>query len=87
MSRTFDHIVALYDEERRLLDKAGADYLTDGERARFADIRASLARLWPQERLERVQATDGPPRVISAPDPRSQRQIARGIPPLPKGGA
>jgi len=84
---TFRRIVALYDEERQLLDKTE---LTDAERARFADIRASLIeRYWPQERAERVRQASGPPRLISAPDPRSHRRVAQfahGMQPLPSGG-
>jgi hypothetical protein len=81
---TFDRIVQLYDEERQLLDKG--DYLTDDEQRQFADIRAELAKSWPQRRAEQVFEVSGPPRMISAPDPRSQRQVARGIAPLPRGG-
>ena len=46
----FRRIVALYDEERRLLDQAGDAYLTTDEQRRFAEIRAALASLWPKER-------------------------------------
>lgn len=81
---TFARIVALSEAEQRLLSK---EYLTDAERQQFRDIRASLAKLWPQRRAELVFAVSGPPRLISAPDPRDHRKIAYGIAPLPSGGA
>jgi len=71
---TFGRIVRLYSEERALLDK---DELTGAERARLPDIHRELARLWSQERAERLLAQSGPPRMLSAPDPRSQPQVRR----------
>lgn len=84
---TLDHIIALSEAEQQLLAKG--DYLTDDEQRAFADIRAGLAQLWPQRRAELVFAQHGPPRLVSAPDPRSQPQVRRfahGIAPLPRGG-
>lgn len=47
---TFKRIVALYHEQRRLLDQAGEANLTAAEQRRFAEIRAALTSLWPKER-------------------------------------
>jgi hypothetical protein len=47
---TFRRIVALYDEERCLLDQAGDANLTADEQRRFAKIRAALTSLWPKKR-------------------------------------
>ena len=47
---TFRRIVALYDEERCLLDQAGDANQTADEQRRFAEIRAALTSLWPKER-------------------------------------
>jgi hypothetical protein len=84
---TLDHIVTLSIAEVDLLSKG--DSLTDEERAQFADIRAALLKLWPIRRAELVFEQHGPPRMVSAPDPRSQKQVRRfavGIQPLPSGG-
>ena len=78
---TFDRIIELYDAASHLLAKN--DLLTAAEQRCFADIREELHQLWPKRRAELTFQIAGPPRMISAPDPRSQRQIARGIPPLP----
>lgn len=86
-STTLGHIVALSEAEQQLLAKD--DYLTEAEQRQFADIRAALAKLWPQRRAELVFERDGPPRMVSAPDPRSQKQVRRfavGVQPLPSGG-
>jgi len=80
---TLDRIVTLSLAEQQLLntpDWSAAD------RKQFDDIRESLARLWTQRRAELTFDAAGPPRMVSAPDPRSQRQLARGIQPLPQGG-
>lgn len=82
-STTLARIVELSHAEQQLLNQtewSAADH------ARCADIQASLAQLWPKRRAELVFERAGPPRLVSAPDPRSQRQIARGMPPLPSGG-
>lgn len=83
---TFRRIVCLYDEARALLDKRSNDWLTDDDQARFAQIREQLDRLWTHRRAELVFQVNGPPRMVSAPDPRRRAQIARGIAPLPAGG-
>jgi hypothetical protein len=79
----FDRIVSLYDQASALL--TCEDGLTDDEQKQFREIRATLDQLWDKRRAELVFQVAGPPRVVSAPDPRSQRQIARGIAPLPGG--
>lgn len=85
---TFQRIVALYDEERQLLDKYSHEYLTEAEQARFADIRANLAKLWPQRRADLVFEADGPPRITGNAQPLDRRRMtAYGIAPLPNGGA
>lgn len=86
---TFRRIVGLYDEARQLLDKRNDDWLTDDDQARFAEIRVSLDAMWSKRRAELVFQTKGSPRMVSAPDPRSQPQVKRfahGIAPLPSGG-
>lgn len=86
MSPTLDHIVTLSEAEQALLNTP--DWTAD-DRKQFDEIRASLAHLWTQRRAELVFQHRGPPRLISAPDPRSQPQIRRfahGIQPLPSGG-
>lgn len=87
---TFDQIVHLYDEERRLLDKAGETWLTDQEREYFRQIRRELSeKYWPLERAERVMAEHGSPRMISdnRPMPNGRKTRPRlpayGIAPLP----
>jgi hypothetical protein len=80
---TLDHIVALSEEEQRLLNQT--EWTTE-DRAQCAEIQKALRKLWPIRRAELVFERNGPPRIISAPDPRSQKQIARGIAPLPQGG-
>ena len=84
---TLQRIVALYDEERRLLDRRCDDFLTDAERARLAEIGRELyEKYWPNERAERVFATHGPPRCLGGGSEHDQkRQIAHGIAPLPSG--
>jgi hypothetical protein len=82
-STTLDRIVELSLAEQRLLNQTE---WSDADHARCADIQASLAQLWTERRAELVFDHAGPPRIVSAPDPRSQRQIARGMPPLPRGG-
>lgn len=84
---TLDHIVTLSLAEVDLLSKG--DSLTDEERVQFAEIRSALRKLWPRRRAELVFQQHVPPRLISAPDPRSHHQVARfahGIQPLPQGG-
>jgi hypothetical protein len=84
---TLDHIVALSLAEVDLLGKG--DSLTDEERAQFRDIRMALESLWPKRRAELVFERWGPARMVSAPDPRSQKQVRRfavGMAPLPSGG-
>lgn len=81
---TFDRIVRLYGEAGQLLSQE--DGLSEADQVRFAEIRDQLDGMWNTRRAELVFQVAGPPRMISAPDPRSQRQIARGIPPLPRGG-
>lgn len=88
-SITFQRIVSLYDEARQLLDKRSDDWLSDDDQARFQEIRDQLDGMWNKRRAELVFQTDGPPRMVSAPDPKSQPQIRRfahGIAPLPQGG-
>lgn len=80
---TLDRINQLYAEEQRLQLQWE---LTPEDRARFRALHAELAQLWPQRRAEIVFQLHGAPRLISATDPRSQRQVARGIAPLPRGG-
>jgi hypothetical protein len=84
---TFDRIVHLYEEAGRLLAKEGL--LSDDDQTCFTKIREDLDQFWPKRRAELVFHVSGPPRLISAPDPRSQPQIRRfahGIAPLPNGG-
>lgn len=86
---TLDRIISLYAAERELLDRACDDYFTAAERQQFADIHADLALLWCDRRKELVFEVAGPPRLVSAPDPRSVHQVARfarGMAPLPSGG-
>ena len=71
---TFGQILHLYQEERSLLDK---DELTDAERARLPAIHAELDRRWRERRAELVFRVCGPPRMLSAPDPRSGPQVRR----------
>lgn len=84
---TLEQIVVLSEAEQQLLAKD--DYLTSEEQVQFREIRDALAKLWPIRRAELVFEQDGPPRLVSAPDPRSQKQVARfavGMQPLPQGG-
>jgi len=84
---TLQRIIRLYDEERQLLDRTGEDWLSAAERARFADIRAGLERLWRDRRQELVFSLAGPPRLLGGGSETDQkRQIAHGIAPLPSGG-
>lgn len=86
MSTTLEHIVALSEAEQALRDKTE---WTPEDHQRCADIQNALVDLWPIRRAELVRAQHGPPRLISAPDPRSVHQVARfarGIAPLPQGG-
>lgn len=92
-STTFGRIVQLYDEERRLLDKAGETWLTPDDRDHFRQIRRELTeKYWPERRAEQVRAEHGPPRMISDNRPMPQgrpshpRLPAYGIAPLPSGG-
>jgi len=78
---TFARIVELYHAAGALLAKD--DIWTTAERARYDDIQAEIDQLWPRRRQELVLQVAGPPQLLSAPDPRSQRQVARGIAPLP----
>lgn len=83
---TLDRIVALSEAEQTLLNKTE---WSDADREQCADIQAALAHLWPKRRAELVFERAGPPRMISAPDPRSQpqvRRLAAGIQPLPHAG-
>lgn len=83
---TLEHIVTLSLAEQELLNKT--EWSADDHR-RCAEIHAALAKLWPIRRAEIVFQMHGPPRLISAPDPRSQPQVRRfahGIQPLPSGG-
>jgi hypothetical protein len=80
---TFDRIVSLYDQASA--PQACEEGLTADEQKQFREIRATLDRLWDRRRAELAFDASGPPRIVSAPDPRSQRQIARGIAPLPGG--
>ena len=80
---TLDHIIALSMTEQQLLNQTE---WSNAERAQCAEIQKALRKLWPIRRAEQVYAQHGPPRLVSAPDPKSQRQIARGIAPLPSGG-
>jgi len=50
-STTLDHIVALSHAEQELLNQTE---WSDADRARCADIQASLAKLWPLRRAELV---------------------------------
>lgn len=81
---TFQRIVVLYHEAGALLAKD--DIWTKAERARYDAISLEIDQLWPRRRAELVLEVAGPPRIVSAPDPKSQRQVARGIAPLPSGG-
>lgn len=78
-----EQIVTLSEAEQQLLSKT--EWTAD-DHQRCADIQNALVDLWPIRRAELVRERQGPPRIISAPDPRSVRQVARGIPPLPSGG-
>jgi hypothetical protein len=80
---TFQRIVRMYERAGALLAQEAMD---DAERVEFRQLQSDLDQYWERERASRVFAQHGPPRMISAPDPRSQRQIARGIAPLPSGG-
>jgi len=80
---TFDRILQLEDEYVR---RSSTAEWSDEDRWRCIEIRRTVDGLWPKRRAEIVFEKYGPGRMISAPDPRSQRQIARGIPPLPSGG-
>jgi hypothetical protein len=84
---TFDRIVQLYDEERRLLDRAYDDDFTADERQRLREIGSELMNTyWPLRRKEIVFQLHGTPRLISAPNPQDhKRVIAHGIAPLPNG--
>lgn len=82
---TLDQIVVLSEAEQDLLNTPDWDA---AERKQFDDIRAALAKLWTQRRAELTFNAAGPPRMVSAPDPRSVPQIRRfahGIAPLPSG--
>jgi hypothetical protein len=81
---TLDHIISLYDAYLPLLNKG--DYLTEDEQRQCIEIRRALDQLWPKRRAELTFQAHGKGRLISAPDPRSVRQVARGIQPLPQGG-
>jgi hypothetical protein len=89
---TLSQIVTLSDEYlRRLNSRDAGDFLTDADRWRCVEIRAALAKLWNDRRQELTFEVSGPPRMVSAPDPRvrdvpSARLHARGIQPLPQGG-
>lgn len=83
-TNTFRRIVELYHAAGALLAKDA--YWTESERARYDDIQAEIDQLWPRRRAELVMQVAGAPRLISAPDPRSQRQVARGIAPLTMPG-
>ena len=75
----------VYDLRARLAAKDPLD-VTDADRARFKAIGAALEELYELRRAELVFERCGPPRMISAPDPRSQPQVKRfaaGIAPLP----
>ncbi len=83
---TLEHIVTLSEAEQQLLNQ---EDWSDADRRQFDEIRTSLAALWTQRRAELVFQVAGPPRLVSAPDPRSQpavRRFAVGIAPLPRGG-
>lgn len=83
---TIERIVILSAAEQALLS---GDW-SEEDRQACAEIQAELAALWPKRRAELVFEREGPPRLVSAPDPRSVRQVARGIAhgiqPLPSGG-
>jgi hypothetical protein len=85
-STTLTRIVELSLAEQQLL---GQTEWSDADHSRCVEIQASLAQLWPKRRAELVFERAGPPRLISAPDPRSQPQVRRfahGVQPLPSGG-
>jgi hypothetical protein len=89
-STTLDHIVTLSDQYLTLLNsREPGEFLTDEEQWQCVEIRRALDSLWPKRRQELTFRASGPPRMLSAPDPRSVRQVARfahGIAPLPQGG-
>lgn len=90
-TNTLARIIQLEDEYVRRTSTAEWD---DENRWRCIEIRRTLDAMWDKRRAELVFEQHGPPRMISAPDPRSQPQIRRfahgaiahGIPPLPSGG-
>lgn len=73
-STTLAEIVRLSEAEQQLLNKA--EWETDDHR-RCAAIQATLVKLWRERRAELVFERAGPPRMLSAPDPRSQPQVRR----------
>lgn len=83
-STTLGRIITLSDQYLRLLNSRDpGDFLTDDEQWQCIEIRRALDQLWPARRAALVFERCGPPRMISAPDPRSHNQVARGIAPLP----
>ena len=73
-STTLAQIVSFSEAEQQLLNK---DEWDAGDHQRCADIQATLAKLWTIRRAELVFLRAGPPRMLSAPDPRSQPQVRR----------
>lgn len=69
-----EQIVTLSEAEQQLLNK---DEWDTGDHRRCADIQATLVKLWVRRRAELVYQRAGPPRLLSAPDPRSQPQVRR----------
>lgn len=89
-SSTFRKIISLYDEAGQLLAKD--DGFTEADQARFQEIRDTLDGMWNRRRKELIFEQHGPPRMVAAPNPRSQRQVTRSIAhgiaplPMPNGG-
>jgi len=71
---TLEQIVRLSLAEQQLLNKDEWD-ADDHQHCRT--IQATLAKLWTLRRAELVFERAGPPRMLSAPDPRSQPQVRR----------
>jgi hypothetical protein len=81
-------IEQVYALQSRIAAKDSLD-VTVEELERFKAIGAALDYLYEIRRAELVFEQHGPPRMISAPDPRSQKQVRRfavGMAPLPSGG-
>lgn len=73
-STILEQIVTLSLAEQQLLNKNEWD-ADDHQQCRT--IQSTLAKLWAVRRAELVFLRAGPPRMLSAPDPRSQPQVRR----------